>query len=283
MEMGLLFCLIVLLTHHLNDHMLCMAIQESYHVMVNNSGPVVIDSLISFQAKLNTESVNNITATLHSDYHNASDQSMYLYTWLTNACLHSKQPSFCNENITSNDTAVLSRVYSKFDVPRGGKFLMMVIVYKRDVNGRFDQIAVNSTYFILTDTINGHLLVSQNTTAISHQAGDVFSTKSNITLMAVITDHFSDPTFTSVWCIIGPQTNVSIELYGLSHSVLLSRRGSYKLYVAIIVHIHVFDQMGKVQLVERNTSFNGHILMKGNIHIYIYIMKERAFECKDYY
>ena len=127
-------------------------ISESYHVMVNNSGPVVIDSLISFQAKLNTESVNNITATLHSDYRNASDQSMYLYTWLTNACLHSKQPSFCNENITSNDTAVLSRVYSKFDVPRGGKFLMMVIVYKRDVNGRFDQIAVNSTYFILTGT-----------------------------------------------------------------------------------------------------------------------------------
>ena len=127
---------------------------------------------------------------------------------------------------------------------------------------------------VLPDTINGHLLVSQNTTAISHQAGDVFSTKSNITLMAVITDHFSDPTFTSVWCIIGPQTNVSIELYGLSHSVLLSRRGSYKLYVAIIVHIHVFDQMGKVQLVERNTSFNGHILMKGNIHIYIYYERE---------
>jgi hypothetical protein len=118
-------------------------------------------------------------------------------------------------------------------------------------------------FLLFPETLNGKLDVHQTTQWSGSHPVDTFSTATNITLNTIITDHFHRPTYTTVWKIDGPQDNVTYHSHNTSLSVLLSARGRYVLYIAVIIHTHVKDQLGKLHNSQRNTSFTHSLLLKG--------------------
>jgi hypothetical protein len=126
---------------------------NEYSLTVNNTGPVVLDSLITFYATLYKDD----SSTVHPDNKPITDNTTYLFHWATNACEASLFPATCRNNTMINDSdssVSLTRVYSMFDVLlHKPVYDMFVVAHMATENGSFMRIAEKSVNFVLTGLI----------------------------------------------------------------------------------------------------------------------------------
>ncbi|XP_074648405.1 uncharacterized protein LOC141903921 [Tubulanus polymorphus] len=168
------------LTDFYNDESLSYNEEKSYSLILNNSGPAVLDSTVTFSAHLIGK-------------HAPVKPGELEYRWWDDIDL---LPRYTFGDLTGTYKRVYESVSTK-----SGNYSMQVKVFKKN-QILSKALAEGKMYFILTDKLNVGIKVTQRTSTLQPKV-DTVSTASPFTLTAIIRDDISSPKLTYQWNLNG--------------------------------------------------------------------------------